>query len=190
MGLAWHGVGLAWHGGLPQVQAEVDELPAPSTYSSQGESAEELKRLKEEERALETEVHPPAPLCIIASTLLGLALCAHLTITLVLFQVVQGMEWLHAFMLFWNGQTVLANKSVASRRRSSNYWMPTHLPFLQRMTCEGQGAWSCSLNLNLNPTISVNVQRAACEGQRMELQQAIGGQERELRARQSASPAP
>ena len=42
-----------------------------------------------------------------------------------------------------------------------------------------------------DPTLShVNVQRAGCEGQRMELQQAMGQQERELRARQSASSAP
>ena len=34
------------------------------------------------------------------------------------------------------------------------------------------------------------VQRTACEGHRMDLQQAMGQQERELRARQSAPPAP
>ena len=38
----------------------MDELPAPGTYSSQGESAEELKRLKEVERAVEGEVRTPA----------------------------------------------------------------------------------------------------------------------------------
>ena len=64
--LTWHIWAVTWHGlstsGLLQVQAEVDELPAASTYSSQGESAEELKRLREEERKVESEVHSPAPL--------------------------------------------------------------------------------------------------------------------------------
>ena len=49
--------------------------------------------------------------------------------------------------------------------------------------------WRCTLNLNINLRNVIIVQRAGCEGQRMELQQAMGQQERELRARQSAPPA-
>ena len=48
--------------GLLQVQAELGALPAAGVHSSQGEGAAELKRLRDEERAVECEVRTPAPL--------------------------------------------------------------------------------------------------------------------------------
>lgn len=138
------------------------------TYSSQGEGAEELTRLKDEERAVETEVHPPAPLPNTAVTILlqFASDCMSVLTSAVsaLFPVLrQGCEL----------KMGLRSYAMATRRSQADLWhsrIALVIKFIQH----------CSF---------VNMQRGACEGQRLELQQTIGQQERELRTRQSASPA-